>query len=141
MQKSVELKVKEKVDILRGHHIPLTTTRLVLLRFIASKVGHFSAEDIYDALKEEYPSLSIATVYNNMSLFARLGIVQELRIKRDKVVYDTRPDPHDHFLCLICGNIYDIETPQRELPQEIEGHKVYSAQTYYYGVCKNCRKS
>lgn len=140
MENNIEVKVHEKVNVLREHHIPLTTTRLVLLRFISKNIGHYSAEDIYETLKEEYPSLSIATVYNNMSLFAKLGIVQELRIKRDKVIYDTHTDPHDHFLCIICGNIYDIEKTHTKFPKEIEGHEVHYAHTYYYGICKNCRK-
>ncbi len=141
MQSVIESKVQENVKVLREHHIPLTTTRLVLLRFLVTNRGHYSAEDIYQILKEEYPSLSIATVYNNMSLFAKLGIVQELRIERDKVIYDTYPEPHDHFLCLKCGRIYDIETATRSLPKELDGHVVHSAHTYYFGICKDCRES
>lgn len=141
MQNVSEAQVQEKIKILREHHIPLTTTRLVLLRFISSHRGHYSAEDIYQLLKEEYPSLSIATVYNNMSLFASLGIVQELRIERDKVIYDTYTRAHDHFLCLKCGKIYDIEIKNRKLPEKIDGHSVHYAHTYYFGICKECKEA
>ena len=141
MQSVNEIKVQEKVKVLKEHHIPLTTTRLVLLRFLSNNRGHYSAEDIYQILKEEYPSLSIATVYNNMSLFASLGIVQELRIEKDKVIYDTHVEPHDHFLCLKCGRIYDIEIKDRKLPEKVDGHIVHSAHTYYFGICKECAGS
>ncbi len=141
MQSVIESKIQERVKTLREHHIPLTTTRLVLLRFLATNRGHYSAEDIYQILKEEYPSLSIATVYNNMSLFARLGIVQELRIEKDKIIYDTYTEPHAHFLCLKCGQIYDIDTSMKEFPEEIDGHAVHFVHTYYFGICKNCRQT
>lgn len=140
MKDIIESKVQEKVEILKEHHIPLTTTRLVLLRFIVANRGHYSAEEIYQRLKEEYPSLSIATIYNNMSLFAKFGIIQELRIERDRVIYDTYTEVHDHFLCLKCGKIYDVESSCKEATNEVNGHSVQYSHTYYFGICKECMK-
>jgi len=74
-------------------------------------VQHLTAEDIYAKIKEEFPSLSLATVYSILEIFRRAELIGEIRINFDKFCFDIRTDLHHHFLCRQSGEIFDVDIP------------------------------
>ena len=78
--------------------------------------NHPCAEDIYNSLKEDYPSISLSTVYNTLELFVEKGIIST--VKRDKgiVRYDSMNHHHHH---LYCSDSERIEDYQNEKLDEI----------------------
>ncbi len=122
----------------------ISMPRMTILKYVLEHKTHHTAESIYETLKKEYPSISIATVYNTLKLFAKIGIVKQLMIDESKVYYDSNIYPHFHLKCTVCGKIYDVSPPIcRELEglKDIEGHIVNDAHVYFYGVCSDCRKN
>ena len=45
-------------------------------QFLATRYDHPTAETVYLNLRKEYPKISLATVYRNLSLLAELGNIQ-----------------------------------------------------------------
>ncbi|MBF7083788.1 transcriptional repressor [Desulfallas sp. Bu1-1] len=86
--------------------------------------------------------MSLATVYNTLEVLARAGELQEIRIKADKRHFDPNPAPHGHFLCRICGSIYDLDAAPLEIetPFNIKGYLVEEYTLYFYGICPRCRE-
>ena len=75
-----------------GHKI--TPQRLALAKVLAKSEGHPSVEDIHVQLKEEFPTMSLATVYRNVVLMKSLGEVLELGFSDGSNRYDgTSPIP------------------------------------------------
>ncbi len=129
----------DKIQLLKKKGVVLTTPRLIILEFLVSNRIHPTAEEIFNALKKKYPSISQASIYNTIKLFVKLGIVSELFVEKERARYDINTTPHAHFKCLKCGKVYDVKKPLPQM-EEIEGHQVALTQIYFYGTCNECLK-
>lgn len=132
--------LEEKVTNLKSKGVLLTIQRYAILGFLQDNELHPTAEEIYQSLRDMYPALSRATVYNTLDLFKQHGIIQELTIEREKAHYDHRIDPHHHFFCRLCGRIYDVTMTGYPLDkgQLLEGHRVEEVRLYLIGTCSEC---
>lgn len=132
--------MKYYVDLLKDHNIKPTIHRAKILEYLKTHKTHPSADEVYQDLRNEFPTISRATVYNTLNILSDNGIIEEI-ITPDAIRYDFVEKDHHHFYCLKCKRIYDvhIELPKLEL-QEIEGHKVKHIQYCIVGICKDCLK-
>lgn len=131
---------------LRGRHYRLTPQRMSLLRLLAASQGHPSAAHLYDQLRVQFPTTSLATVYKTLALLDDMGEVLELGFSNDDNRYDgNRPYPHPHLICLRCRKIVDAELALDEaLDQDLtrrSGFKVVGHRLDFYGLCPECQSS
>ena len=88
----------------KGHKI--TPQRMAIVKILSKSDGHPSVEDIYDQIKKDFPTMSLATVYRNIVLIKSLGEVLELGFPDGSNRYDgNRPYPHPHVICVKCKKI------------------------------------
>ena len=89
-----------------GHKI--TPQRLAIVAILAKSEGHPTVENIYDQIKTDFPTMSLATVYRNILLVKSLGEVLELGFPDGSNRYDgNMPTPHPHVICIKCKRIVD----------------------------------
>jgi len=116
-----------------------TIQRVAVLEYLENNRIHPTADEVFRGVKDHFPSLSKATVYNVLDALKRAGAIRELTIARQAARYDIMTSPHPHFLCRICGKVYDVDLPCAVQEGDIvDGHQVESVQTYVYGVCADC---
>ena len=128
-------------EMLRKVGLKPTAQRLAVLEYLQSEHMHPTADEVYQGVTERFPSISKATVYNALDALKKAGAVQELTIAREAARYDCTVRPHPHFLCRLCGRLYDIDLPCPVRPgDDIQGHHVEIARSYLYGVCAECSK-
>lgn len=122
--------------------IRCTPQRLEVLRIVRGSRAHLSAETLYSQARCVLPAVSFATVYAILELFKEKEIVSEIRIQSNKSLYELTCGPHHHFLCRLCGKIYDIDKGPCPVYSRgtADGHSIESFQGYFYGVCKLCSK-
>lgn len=122
----------------------ITPQRREVIMFLFKSVDHPRAEDVYDALKEKMPEISLATIYNTLNTLKDIGMIDAISTTGDNSVhYDATTEAHDHLYCLGCNKIIDIQTNQntRSLTkEEISGFQIIKQQTVYYGYCPDCQK-
>ena len=102
---------------------------------------HPTAETVYLDIKQEFPNISLGTVYRNLALLTDLGEI--IKITTDGADrFDAHVEPHSHFICRKCHALFDIhmddesfidEKARQVFPGVIEGHS-----TQYYGLCAEC---
>jgi Fe2+ or Zn2+ uptake regulation protein len=115
--------------------------RMLILEYVMKQKNHPSAEMIYKRISKEIPTLSRTTIYNNLNLFVKEGILTTLKINDSESRYDFAENPHSHFHCSVCGRIIDIELHSPIFSKaEIEGHKIDQIQIHFNGICKDCQK-
>lgn len=111
---------------------------------LMARHDHPTADAIYASIREEFPNISLGTVYRNLNLLVELGEIQKLRCGDGADHFDADTRPHYHFMCRECGCIEDLpmEISQEinDLAQEHVHGKIDSHITYFYGVCENCMK-
>ena len=91
----------------RGQRV--TPQRLVINRALHELNRHVTAEEVLASVADRLPSMSAPTVYSTLELFEDLGLVRRLGVRQGAVLYDPRPDPHDHMVCDRCGKIEDLD--------------------------------
>lgn len=123
--------------------IKLTPQRMAILEFLDGNKSHPSAEEIYREVKQKYPMMSFATVYNTLEALKSKGNLNELTIDSERRRYDPDTGYHHHLICTRCRKIVDIhaefsiDIPESESASfNIEGNHVE-----FYGVCSTCRKN
>ena len=111
---------------------------------LMNRHDHPTADALYASIREEFPNISLGTVYRNLNLLVELGEIQKLRCGDGADHFDADTRPHYHFMCRECGCIEDLpmEISQEinDLAQEHVHGKIDSHITYFYGVCENCMK-
>lgn len=118
-----------------------TIQRLAVLEYLEENRNHPPVEEVYRGVRERFPSISKATVYNVLDALKKAGVIQELTIAREAARYDYNPSPHPHFRCRTCGSLLDIDLPCLIRPgDDVLGHRVESVHIYLYGVCAQCQK-
>lgn len=129
------------VGRLRGAGLRVTPQRLALHRLIAAGNRHLTAEALLREAATELPGLALPTVYSTLELFAELGVVRRVAAP-GAARYDTDPTPHDHFTCVRCGDLHDLDTSAGRAAArraaEAAGHRVDSASVVVSGVCAAC---
>jgi len=124
--------------LLEESNLKTTPQRLAILKELQKK-GHASIEEIYEDLKEMFPSISLATIYKNINSLKEEGIISEICLHQ-KPKFEIQKEPHAHFICKICGIVEDI--PFSEIiNNDIEKKYPHSQkELYIYGVCPKCKK-
>ena len=96
-------------------------------------------------LQAEHPDISLATVYRNLSLFKRQGLIRSLGAVDGIERFDADTSPHVHFICTGCGAVIDL--PQLTSPQSLEaeaqassGCQITGCQLTFTGVCLSCQE-
>jgi len=109
---------------LREHGILPTQQRLQIAQVLLTGDQHVSAEQVLDMVNATGNSVSKATVYNTLGLFAEKGILREVNVDPSRTFYDTNRGNHHHFYNVDTGELSDIETgrlPVDQLPAPPQG--------------------
>ena len=118
-----------------------TKQKTAILEFLRSKRRHYSATQIYDAVREKIPNISLGTVYRNLSALIESGEIISVETQDKCVFYDGFINDHAHFVCQNCKNIYDFELPMSAKEHlSSDGFYVNYERLVCYGTCKNCLK-
>ena len=96
------------VTVLREHDVQPSAQRVAVAEYVLATEEHPSADQVWAKVKEGFPMLSRATVYNTLNLFVEKGLLRELVLAEGKVVFDPKVEPHHHFIDEATGEIHDI---------------------------------
>jgi len=130
--------MKNLKNLLEESNLKTTPQRLAILKELNTK-GHASIEEIYETIKEMFPSISLATIYKNINAMKEEGIISEICLHQ-KPKFEIDKAPHAHFICKKCGSVQDI--PFNDIIKNDFDKKYPDSkkELYIYGVCKKCEK-
>jgi Fur family peroxide stress response transcriptional regulator len=139
-----QARFEELVNKLREREYRLTPQRIALLRLLAASDGHPSASHLYDQIRDQFPTTSLATVYKTLNVLKEIGEVLELGFSDGDNRYDgNRPYPHPHLVCINCQKILDVEVSlAQNLVQEVaqsSGYQIVSHRLDFCGLCPGCQ--
>ncbi len=132
--------MQKYMTLLKEHHIKITPQRLAIIELMDS-YGHISVRDIYEKIKANFPSLSLATVYKNINAMMESDFIKELKIVGQDNKYELTKERHSHLICQKCGSIEDIHVDTSKLQEGIptdSGFEVADISIQFFGTCKNC---
>jgi len=135
--------MKQLADLLKSRSLKVTPQRLAIFQVLSNTTSHPSAETIYNSLQENYPTMSLATVYKTLDSFKRNHLIQEINVGEDSFRYDATTDSHPHIICTKCHGVFDMESDylkdvRKHISKETD-FKLTGEQLYFYGVCPTCQ--
>ena len=75
--------------------------------YLMHTTSHPTADTVYLHIKEEFPNISLGTVYRNLNLLADIGEALRIPTPDGGDRFDGRCEPHYHVVCTNCG-MYSI---------------------------------
>lgn len=103
---------------------------------------HPTAEEVYRALKKDYSSLSLGTVYRNLNQLSEAGILLKIPIADGSDRFDGRTDMHYHMICERCFRVFDVELDcLNGIPKTVsenEGYRITKISLNLKGICSEC---
>ncbi|MFI3238546.1 MAG: transcriptional repressor [Lachnospiraceae bacterium] len=110
--------------------------------FLIGREDHPTADTVYMHVREEFPNISLGTVYRNLTLLSEIGEINRLRVGDGVDRYDADTTPHHHVICNTCGCVKDLEIPHLDhlLDVAAEGYDgvITSHTVHFYGNCAKC---
>lgn len=110
--------------------------------YLFHTTSHPTADTVYTNIKQQYPNISLGTVYRNLNLLAEHGEIIKLSCGDGCDRFDGNSNPHYHFRCTHCGDVIDLNMDSIDhintianasFSGKIEGHTVF-----FYGTCEHC---
>lgn len=116
--------------------------RDAIKKLLMNRTDHPTADTVYTCIREEYPNISLGTVYRNLSLLVDLGEISKISTGGNADRYDANTRRHHHFICTCCENVYDLESSSVDgalaaASQNFPG-KIENFYANFYGTCQNC---
>lgn len=131
------------VKNLRENNHKLTPQRLAIVKILSRSEEHPNVEKIHEHLQDDFPTMSLATVYRNVMLMKSLGEVLEIGFPDGSNRYDgNKPYPHPHVICVQCKKIIDPDLATlKDMTEEVAdetGFKILTHRLDFFGICRDC---
>lgn len=121
-----------------------TIQRSLVYEAVHRLQSHATAEEIYDEIVKQHPTISRGTVYRNLNRLAEEGEIRRLEIPGGPDRYDHRCHGHYHARCLQCGRVFDVEMVYlQDLEKAVtdaHGFAVSGHDIIFTGVCPDCQQ-
>ncbi len=114
-----------------------------VLELLQGTGTHPTAEWLYRQMKDDFPNLSMGTVYRNLQILMEQGLIRKIGFGSTFDRFDANTGPHYHFVCEKCGAIIDLEIPVDEsLNDRVNSATNFTAKRHrveFFGLCDRCK--
>ena len=119
-----------------------TIQKELVLNAVRSLQRHATADEVYNFIKTEHPSVSKTTVYRNLNLLSDDGTIKKIEIPGEADRFDHCTADHYHVRCLRCGRVFDVDMdalpPMEEQIRDAHGFVFLGCDIVFKGICPEC---
>ncbi|MCI8411149.1 MAG: transcriptional repressor [Clostridia bacterium] len=118
--------------------------RELILEVIKNNLIHPTAEEIYNLVIKEEPTISKSTVYRNINILLEQGEIIKITMSIGPDRYDYMYEQHQHAICKRCGKVYDfsynfnLEVISNIIKEQTEKNFEINNITID-GICEKCK--
>ena len=135
------------IDLLRKGAKKITPQRLDIYKTMLKSQNPLTAQEVYQEVKKIHPSISLDTVYRNLSMLSEQGFISQLRFQtKGTSLFEYQDEKHHHHaVCLACENVFCIEkcltSELLKKPKDDQGFQILNHIFEVYGLCSNCQSN
>ena len=119
-----------------------TIQRSLVIEAVKELSGHVSADEVYDKIVKNYPSISRGTVYRNLNLLSDIGEIHKVEIPNGADLFEYRCHEHYHARCVKCGRVFDVNmdviTDLDKNIKDTKGFEFIGHDVIFKGICLEC---
>ena len=123
----------------------MTQQRKTILNVLKNANMHPSADEIYEMVKQKLPRISLGTVYRNLEVLSKLGVIQVLELSGSLKRFDWDPNKHYHIRCIRCDCVENAPiAPMHQLENKLYESTVFEIIGHnleFTGLCPKCTKN
>lgn len=124
------------------HGIRPSNYRIRILQCLEDNKIHPTADQIYQNLLSEFPTLSKMSVYNTIEVLLDAGLIREITIENNEVRYDSHLEDHGHFKCNHCGKIFNFDIDFNSLHLSgLDQFIIKDQDIFLKGICPECQSN
>jgi len=105
---------------------------------------HPTADEVYQAVRQKLPHISLGTVYRNLEILSSSGKVKKVQLGGSQMRFDNRTEDHVHIRCIECGRVDDLSIdplkPCQDDIGEKSGYKIIGRRIEFIGICPACQQ-
>lgn len=120
-----------------------TVQRQIIIDALRTLANHPTADEVYEAVHAEHPSVGRATVYRTLGRLSDEGVVGRVRINNGADRFDHQTFAHYHVRCVCCGRVDDVMAPVLEGIDEaaaaVSEYRIVGYTLQFDGVCPACQ--
>ena len=113
--------------------------RELIKEIVFSTNAHPPADWVYDKVKKTFPNISLGTIYRNLKQLSKIGIIRTI-YDGSVARFDWNTTSHNHFKCIECGKITDIEIDSTStfIKRNLDNNSfdVHDIEITFIGTCK-----
>ncbi len=131
------------LEALQERGVRTTPQRALIWRVLAESGDHFTAQRVWETIKDRLPGIELSTVYRTLEVLQEAGLVADSRLPEGPRVFEARPKMHPHLVCEVCGGISHPEPEAgRRLFETLGagsgGFEIRELHVVAKGVCAGC---
>jgi Fur family ferric uptake transcriptional regulator len=115
----------------------------VIVEELRKSRSHPTATELYEASRRRLPRISLGTVYRNLNVLGRMGLVRKVEGPHGEARFDGNVEPHHHVRCIHCGGVADVvdlpDGPRGEELEDVAGFEILGYRLEFIGICPECR--
>jgi len=134
---------RKLMALLSEHGVQPSAQRSAVAKYVLATDEHPTADRVFSVVRESFPWISRATVYNTLNLFVEKGLLRQQALTQGRVVYDPNTERHHHFIDDATGAIHDVPWESVEVCniEALEGFDVTDYQVVMRGTRRRRRRS
>ena len=138
-----QTQINEFIANCKTKALSVTPQRLAIYKALIRDESHPNPECIYNSIKPDFPTISLATVYKTLETLEKHNIISVVTPLHETVRYDAVMEHHHHIVCVRCKKVMDIEDSELnklEIPKQITGeNKVLDYSIQFNVICSSCK--
>lgn len=120
-----------------------TIQKELILNTVRNLRGHVTADEVYEEIVKDYPSVGKGTVYRNLNILAEEAEIRKVEIPDGPDRFDFTTKDHYHVICVKCKNVFDVDMeviPDLE-NQIVDTHGIQFLKhdIVFKGICSDCQ--
>jgi Fur family transcriptional regulator, ferric uptake regulator len=119
-----------------------TIQKKLVLKTVRELKRHLTADEVYENIRKEYPSIGKGTVYRNLGILAEEGAVRRVEVPDGPDRFDFTLKKHYHVRCVVCGEVSDVDMDEvpdlRGKIRSTNGMKFLDYDIFFKGICPAC---
>lgn len=139
----MEQEIEDFIETMQQAEKRVTPQRIAIFKYLISTDSHPTAQQIYNHVKQEFPTITLATIYKTLEMLEELGKAKELGFSGLSTRFEANMEPHINLICIKCGKIKDLNEPSsvenlKAVVGKNSDFKLIDQRVEFYGYCKNC---
>ncbi len=128
----------EFLNLCRNNGWKCTSQRMAVYDFLRGNMTHPDVDTVWTAVRRALPAITRESVYRILNEFSGRNVIRRLD-HIDNARYDSRTEPHGHFICERCGGISDFNWPAgAQVPLVPGAGQVRHMEIRLVGICDRC---